>query len=246
VNTCGVLFDLDDTLVAFDAVTNQSWRQVCLEYGTSNPGLDPEALFAAIRKVSDWYWSDPERHRIGRNNMPPARRKIVREAFLTMDLPEADADAVAERYSAVRLENMYLLPGAQSALGLLRSRGYRLGLLTNGDGETQRYKIKRFDLAKYFKTILIEGEIGFGKPDVRMYRLALSALGLTPEQTWMVGDNLSWDVEAPQHLGVRGIWIDRKETGLPIGSTVTPHRVIRDILEVLGIFSIGRAGDQRV
>ena len=158
MNTCGVLFDLDDTLVAFDAVTNQSWKEVCLEYTTSKPGLNPEALFAAIRKVSDWYWSDPERHRIGRNNMPPARRSIVREAFLTMDLPEADADAVAERYSTVRLENMYLLPGAQSTLDLLLSRGYRLGLLTNGDGETQRYKIERFGLAKYFETILIEGE----------------------------------------------------------------------------------------
>jgi putative hydrolase of the HAD superfamily len=238
VNICGILFDLDDTLVAFDAVTNQSWREVCIEYSTTNPGSDPETLFAAIRKVSDWYWSDPERHRIGRNNMPPARRRIVREAFLTIDLPEADADAMAERYSMVRLENMYVLPGAHSTLDLLRSRGYRLGLLTNGDGETQRYKIERFDLAKYFETILVEGELGFGKPDARMYRLALSALGLKPEQTFMVGDNLSWDVEAPQELGIRAIWIDRKGTGLPIGSTAAPHRVIRSISEVLNISNI--------
>jgi putative hydrolase of the HAD superfamily len=236
VNTCGVLFDLDDTLVAFDAVTNSSWREVCLEYTTANPGVDPEALFAAIRKISDWYWSDPERHRIGRNNMAPARRSVVREAFLTMDLPEADADVVAERYATVRLENMYVLPGAQSTLDLLRSRGYRLGLLTNGDGETQRYKIERFDLAKYFETILIEGEIGHGKPDARIYRLALSTLGLKPEQTYMVGDNLSWDVEAPQKMGIKAIWIDRKGAGVPVGSTAVPHRVIRDISEVLSIF----------
>jgi len=238
VNICGILFDLDDTLVAFDAVTNQSWREVCLEYSTANPGLDPETLFAAIRKVSDWYWSDPERHRIGRNNMPPARRRVVREAFLTMGLPGDDADAMAERYSTVRLENMYVLPGAQSTLDLLRSRGYRLGLLTNGDGETHRYKIDRFGLAKYFETILIEGELGFGKPDVRTYRLALSALGLKPEDACMVGDNLSWDVEAPQELGIRAIWIDRKGTGLPIGSAAAPHRVIKDISEVLNIFNI--------
>ena len=244
MNTCGVLFDLDDTLVAFDAVTNQSWKQVCLEYTTSKPGLNPEALFTAIRKISDWYWSDPERHRIGRNNMAPARRSIVREAFLTMDLPEADADAVAEGYSTVRLENMYLLPGAQSTLDHLLSRGYRLGLLTNGDGETQRYKIERFGLAKYFERILIEGEIGFGKPDARIYWLALSALGLKPEQTYMVGDNLSWDVEAPQQMGIKAIWIDRKKTGLPVGSTAAPHRVIRDISEVLSIFSIGRVKDE--
>ena len=245
MNICGILFDLDDTLVAFDAVTNQSWKEVCLEYTTSKPGLNPEALFAAIRKVSDWYWGDPERHRIGRNNMPPARRSIVREAFLTMDLPEIDADATAERYSTVRLDNMYVLPGVQSTLGLLRSRGYRLGLLTNGDGETQRFKIERFGLARYFETILIEGELGFGKPDVRVYRLALSALGLTPERAWMVGDNLNWDVEAPQRMGIKAIWIDRKETGVPLGSTAPPHRVIRDISEVLSIFNIGKAEGER-
>jgi putative hydrolase of the HAD superfamily len=236
LNICGVLFDLDDTLVAFDAVTNSSWREVCLEYTTANPGVDPEALFAAIREVSDWYWSDPERHRIGRNNMAPARRNVVRQAFRTLDLPPAEADALADRYGRVRLDNMYILPATQSILHFLRSKRYRLGLLTNGDGETQRYKIERFDLARYFDTILIEGEIGFGKPDVRMYQLALSTLGLKPDQAYMVGDNLSWDVEAPQEMGIRAIWIDRKGKGLPADSPLTPHRVIRDISEVLNIF----------
>jgi len=62
----------------------------------------------------------------------------------------------------------------------------------------------------------------------------------------MVGDNLSWDVEAPQQMGIKAIWIDRKGTGFPVGSTAAPHRVIRDISELPGIFSIGRTGDQRV
>ena len=201
--------------------------------------MDPEALFASIKNVSDWYWSHPDRHRIGRNNLPVARRSVLRAAFQKMDLPEADADAMAERYSTVRLDNMYVLPGAHSTLDLLRSRGCRLALLTNGDGETQRYKIERFDLARYFETILIEGELSFGKPDPRMYQLALSTLGLKSEQTCMIGDNLNWDVEAPQALGIRAIWIDRKETGLPIDSNVVPHRIIRNISEVPGIFGTG-------
>ncbi len=234
---CGVLLDLDDTLVAFDAVTDSSWKEVCLEYSTANPGVDPKVLFASIKKVSDRYWSDPDRHRIGRNTLPVARRSVLREAFAAMDLPQAHADAMAERYSKVRLDNMYVLPGAHSILDLLHTRGCQLALLTNGDGETQRYKIERFNLARYFDTILIEGELGFGKPDLRMYRLALSALGLSPEQTCMIGDNLNWDVEAPQELGIRAIWIDRKETGLPIGSTVVPHRIIRDISEIPDVFS---------
>jgi putative hydrolase of the HAD superfamily len=158
-----------------------------------------------------------------------------------MELPEVDADAAADRCSILRLENLYVLPGALLTLELLRSRGYRLGLLTNGDGETQRYKIERFGLGQYFETILIEGELGYGKPDLRMYRMALSILKLEPERTFMVGDNLTWDVEAPQELGIRAIWIDPKGAGVPLDSTLKPYRVIREISEVINIFDMGRA-----
>ena len=31
----------------------------------------------------------------------------------------------------------------------------------------------------------------------------------------MVGDNLEWDVAAPQRLGMSGVWIDARGRGLP-------------------------------
>ncbi len=49
----------------------------------------------------------------------------------------------------------------------------------------------------------------------------------------MVGDNLEWDVAAPQRLGIRGVWIDRNGAGLPAGSTVVPHSVIPAIPRLL-------------
>jgi putative hydrolase of the HAD superfamily len=48
----------------------------------------------------------------------------------------------------------------------------------------------------------------------------------------MVGDNLEWDVAAPQRLGLRGVWVDRAGTGLAAGSTVRPHRIIREFWEL--------------
>jgi FMN phosphatase YigB (HAD superfamily) len=38
----------------------------------------------------------------------------------------------------------------------------------------------------------------------------LDQLGVTADDTWMVGDNDEWEVIAPQRLGVKGIWIDHK------------------------------------
>ncbi len=227
-----VLFDLDDTLVAFDAVTEGAWQAVTSGY-CEGRALDPRTLRAAIRRVSDEYWSDPERHRAGRLDMIATRRRIVAEAFAALGLQAGDAADVADRYSRVRLDGMYVLPGAVQTLGALRNAGVRLALLTNGDGETQRWKIERFALAPFFDAILIEGELGFGKPDPRVFELALSRLGVAAAAACMVGDNLEWDIAGPQRLGVRGVWIDRKGAGVPAGAAAGPWVVIPEVSRLL-------------
>lgn len=237
-----VLFDLDDTLVAFDAVTDQSWHQVCLDYHRAGHQVDPGVLAARIKDSSDWYWGDDDRHRWGRANILEARREIVSRAFAAMDLPKADAIALADHYSSVRLKNMYLLEGVHPTLGRLQHTGHSLALVTNGDGAGQRDKIARFGLADYFSAILIEGELGIGKPDPRVYETALARLGAAPSQALMVGDNLAWDVEAPQKAGIAAVWIDRNGAGLPPESTVTPWRIIRAISELPKVLGMEVSG----
>jgi putative hydrolase of the HAD superfamily len=49
----------------------------------------------------------------------------------------------------------------------------------------------------------------------------------------MVGDNLEWDVAAPQRLGLRAAWVDGPGRGLPEGSPVRPDRILRAFPEFL-------------
>ena len=83
-----------------------------------------------------------------------------------------------------------------------------------------------------FDAILVEGELGFGKPDERVYRRALSALGVEPADAWMVGDNLELDVGAPQKLGMSGVWIDARGRGLPGDSAVKPDYIVRSLADL--------------
>jgi putative hydrolase of the HAD superfamily len=105
--------------------------------------------------------------------------------------------------------------------------------VTNGAADTQRAKVERFALTHRFDHIQIEGEHGFGKPEARAYLHAMQALGVTAQDTWMVGDNLEWEVEAPQELGIYAIWIDVHGDGLPEGSTIKPDRIIRSLTELV-------------
>ncbi len=108
-------------------------------------------------------------------------------------------------------------------------------MVTNGDARHQRRKIERHVFVEwFFDVIVVEGEMGVGKPEEVVYRYALSKLGVRPEDAWMVGDNLEWDVLTPQRLGLRGVWVDAPGEGLPKSSSRgSPHRIIRVFPELL-------------
>lgn len=228
-----VLLDLDDTILDDSRNFSSSWRDACLAHALGIDGMDPVVVFEEIERAREWYWSDPERHRLGRLRLADARRDVVRLALANLGLTRPDlADAIAGHYQSARDRGIAPLEGAIETVSWLRDRGCRLALLTNGDGRAQRSKIDRFGLAPMFDHILIEGELGYGKPDRRVYEAALTKLEVAPHEAWMVGDNLEWDVAAPESLGIRGIWIDTHGRGLPHHATVRPWRILRRLAEI--------------
>ena len=109
----------------------------------------------------------------------------------------------------------------------------RLALVTNGAADIQRAKIDRFSLAGLFDHLQIEGEHGFGKPEAVAYLHAMRALGVEARDAWMVGDNLEWEVAAPQRLGIYAIWHGHLGRGLPPTSAARPDRIITRLSELL-------------
>lgn len=128
---------------------------------------------------------------------------------------------------------MFLFPHAHEVVDAFRDAGVKLALITNGAASPQRAKVERFDLTHRFHHIQIEGEHGFGKPEARAYRYAMSVLGVEAHETWMVGDNLEWEVIAPQRLGIHAIWHDSLGNGLPAGTDARPDRIIQSLRDLL-------------
>jgi putative hydrolase of the HAD superfamily len=228
-----LLVDLDDTLLDYTGGVNDSWLEACRAVATP-AGIDAAALAAAIGRTRRWFWDEPVRAQRARLSMIESWGAIAGRALADLGAPsDAMAAAIAEDFAARRWRSMALFPGVEGALGRLRARGVALALVTNGDTRQQRRKVEQYDLARFFDLIQIEGEFGAGKPDETVYRHVLNALGADPSDAWMVGDNLEWDVAAPQRLGLTGVWVDGPGHGLPGGSPVTPHRIIRSFPELL-------------
>ena len=225
-----LLLDLDDTIVDDSSLVHESWCEACVSHAARLAPLEATAVVDAIRKMSQWFWDDPDRHRAGRLQLDAARREVVRLALVDLGIDDAElARCIGDAYSHRRDVGMALLPDAIDTLRWLRETGRRLALLTNGAAEAQRKKIARFELSELFDAVFVEGELGFGKPDERVYRGALKALGMQPSEAWMVGDNLEWDVAAPQRLGMTGVWIDVRGRGVPPDKGVKPDYVVRTL-----------------
>jgi putative hydrolase of the HAD superfamily len=164
--------------------------------------------------------------------------KAARRTVATLGLQRVGIDdeslalALAHAYERHREARLALLPGALETVRRFKSAGCALALVTNGSRRMQRMKIERFELEPVFDTILIEGELGFGKPDARVFELALSRLGHAPADAWMVGDHLEWDVAASQKLGIYAVWVDKEGNGVPRDSAVRPDRTVRRIAEL--------------
>ncbi|CAN5470722.1 HAD family hydrolase [soil metagenome] len=231
-----ILFDLDDTLISLGH-RPQLLVEVAEEFAVDLAPLDPARVAGAMETAFRVFWSDPERQRTGRMDLTAARLGIVTEVFADLrreapGLPSEAAAAFAARFDAYREAQIRFFPGALEAIDELKRRGVKLALVTNGAAAVQRQKIDRFDLASRFDHIQIEGEAGFGKPEEQAYLHAMAALGVKPHETWMVGDNLEWEVAGPQRLGIYAIWHDHLGVGLPTDSAIRPDRIILSIGEL--------------
>lgn len=205
----GILLDLDDTIIAFDELTEKCWRMTAKEFAAQSRNLGIVDLERVITSKAKWFWSDKERHREWRGDLVSSRRKIVSLALKDCGVDDVEfANRIADRYSEMKEEMLYVFPGAKETIMKLREAGYKLALVTNGSSSSQRHKIEKFGLTELFDNVLIEGEQKVGKPETEIYVRAIEALGISPGEAWMVGDNLEWDVIAPQSIGIMGVWIN--------------------------------------
>ncbi len=227
-----IFFDMDGTILDWTTGMEESWLASCEKHAVDSHA--PADVHAAIRTRRTWFWDDAERAYRGRMNLDGASREIVRHAFTDLDLDSVDiAHSLADYYRALRMAAIAPYPGAIETLQTFRERGTPMALITNGATISQRRSIETHALAQYFHCIVIEGEFGVGKPDERVFRHALSAVGSDPEQTWMVGDNLEADIATPHRLGMHTVWVDETASGLPGTAAVQPHRMVRSIAELV-------------
>ena len=235
-----ILFDLDDTLISphhhrtvfWQEAIQDIWKQKKVHIVPKPKDIDD--LVSKIDRSATDFWSVPERHKSGRLDIRTARFTILDNAIGSDERYDRNTRwLIADRCGAIMFDKTTLFPDAISTLKNLKLEGIKLALVTNGASEAQRAKINKFDLEQYFLHVQIEGEAGVGKPELQAYKIAMEKLNVVATETWMVGDNIDWEVIAPQKLGIYSIWRDPRGHGvLPEGTSAKPDRIITNLAQL--------------
>lgn len=102
-----------------------------------------------------------------------------------------------------------LVPGALEVLRALRGQGIALGLVTNRmvGGAVLADELQRYGLLRLFDVRLVSCDIGWLKPQPRVFTTATGALGVRAVETAVVGDSLRADVSGAKAAGMTAIWL---------------------------------------
>lgn len=113
----------------------------------------------------------------------------------------------------------------------LRSRGLRVGIISNWDTRLKRIS-DGLGLTPLVDFLVISAEAGMRKPDPRIFHLALEKAGVRPEEAMHVGDLPEEDAEGARRAGVRPILIDRRKRITP-NSFPADVRVVASLSDLL-------------
>lgn len=122
------------------------------------------------------------------------------------------------------------------ALRQIRQRGYRVGIVSNATptGKVMRHDLEVLGLAELIDVAAYSSEVGYRKPDPRIYTAVVDGLGLDPADCLFVGDRVKEDVKGSQALGMRAV-LSHEFRQEDVGDA-QPIAVIRrfpELLEVL-------------
>jgi putative hydrolase of the HAD superfamily len=124
---------------------------------------------------------------------------------------------------------------ARETLIALKSRGIKLGLVTNGKSKIQNRKVDTLELREFLDVILVSEDAGIKKPDPRIFQIALEYLQLEAAQVWMVGDHPVNDVLGARDAGLNSVWLKGANHVWPDGAERGLE--IEGLLELLEFFS---------
>jgi 2-haloacid dehalogenase len=220
-----LLFDVDNTLLDFDANEKESFKSMILEKGEEYS----EELYETYKKMNQKMWEAVERGEVTIDDVLYTRfSKLMKMYGKNVDGVEYE-----NTYRFYLNQGIQEMPNVNEVLTELK-KNYRLYVITNGIRETQESRMKRSGLVKYFEDIFISESIGANKPSSEFFDYVKKNIaGFDPSRTLIIGDSLTSDIKGGNLYGIDTCWFCKE--GTVNNTDIIPTYEIHDLNEIFGI-----------
>ena len=208
-----MLFDLGNTLVRyyerseFPGILEQAINGV-QDY------LREEGLLN-VSSDSVWERVEEENHEAADYSVRPMEGRLSRIFRLDPDNDDLMM-AVCQRFMKPIFSCAYRYEDTLPVLSELGKMGVRKAIISNtpwgSPAKLWREEIKRLELDDQTEVVVFCADVGWRKPDRRIFEFTLEKLQANPRDCVFIGDDPRWDLVGPRAVGMEAILIDRRGT----------------------------------
>lgn len=212
MNIRGLIFDINGTLI--DINTNEGNDDI---FRVVSNFLSYQGIALGRRTVRDLYFQIMKESRKASVERYPefdavgVFREIVERhvTVFTRALPDEKFEQLplmlAEIFRAASLTRLQLYPGVKEVLDQLRPQ-YRLSALSDAQRAWAIPELNAVGLLDYFSPIIISSDLGYRKPDIRIFHKALDGIGMDPSEVLFVGNDMYRDIFGAQQLELKTVF----------------------------------------
>lgn len=222
-STTTIVFDLDDTLLDREQAIKKLFLVLLERFYENTKHINKNEMWRRFKEHDKKYYGNNDKTRVLEPffNEFPAKYKISHndmQEFWDTNLPTCFT--IDE--NIIRVLNFIKID-------------YKLAIITNGSTKRQYAKILNTNLDAYFEEVFVSEEVGFSKPDIRIFEIALKKLNIKPENALFLGDDLVKDIKGCQNANIKGIWFN--PLSLKNQTDIKPYAEIQSLNELLNYLS---------
>lgn len=219
-----ILWDVDGTLLDFDAAERAAIRSLFAEFGF---GTCTDAMLARYSAINAGYWQRLER---GELTKPQILVRRFEQFFSEYGIDPATAPAFNEKYQVRLGDTVVCRDDSLNVVKALKGR-VKQYVVSNGTVVAQTKKLDRSGLGAEMDGIFLSERLGAEKPNAAFFAGVFEAIRPRDlSEVMIVGDSLTSDIRGGMNAGIRTCLYN--PAGIPVPAEYRIDLEIRDLREL--------------
>lgn len=220
-----LIFDADETLFDFKKSERIAFDQ------TSDDFKLPSNYFSIYTAINTSIWKEFEQGEITQKELKVERFKRLADATEI----SFNAEDFANRFMKHLANASYIYPESHQILTQLKKH-YKIAILTNGLKGVQTKRIGASEIAHLFDALIISEEVGYAKPDPRIFKLTLERVNTSdPSSALIIGDSLTSDIQGGLNSGIDTCWYNPEKK--VNHASITPTYEIHQLSQLISLLN---------